>query len=89
MRRKGTPAWMQVVERRLEQAAEDARSRDGQDVLYAAKRRGPQPRWTECPGPATGHAYRTRVAERRLEQARSRPDAALPPASLQARTCKV
>ena len=27
MRREGTPAWMQVVERRLEQAAEDARSR--------------------------------------------------------------
>ena len=27
MRREGTPAWMQVVERRLERAAEDARSR--------------------------------------------------------------
>ena len=27
MRREGTPAWMQVVERRLEQAAEEARSR--------------------------------------------------------------
>ena len=27
MRREGTPAWMQVVERRREQAAEDARSR--------------------------------------------------------------
>ena len=30
MRREGTPAWMQVVERRLEQAAEDARSRPAQ-----------------------------------------------------------
>ena len=30
MRRKGTPAWMQVVERRLERAAEDARSRPAQ-----------------------------------------------------------
>ena len=27
MRREGTSAWMQAVERRLEQAAEDARSR--------------------------------------------------------------
>ena len=30
MRREDTPAWMQVVERRLEQAAEDARSRPAQ-----------------------------------------------------------
>ena len=30
MRREGTPAWMQVVERRLEQAAEEARSRPAQ-----------------------------------------------------------
>ena len=30
MRREGTPAWMQVVEQRLEQAAEDARSRPAQ-----------------------------------------------------------
>ena len=30
MRREGTPVWMQVVERRLEQAAEDARSRSAQ-----------------------------------------------------------
>ena len=30
MRREGTPAWMQVVERRREQAAEDARSRPAQ-----------------------------------------------------------
>ena len=70
--------------RRREQATEDARSRDGQEVLYAAR----------------GHAYSTQavesslkqaaeVAERRLEQAaedaRSRPDAALPSASMQAR----
>ena len=30
MRREGTPAWMQAVERRLEQAAEDAHSRPAQ-----------------------------------------------------------
>ena len=30
MRREGTPAWMQAVERRLEQAADDARSRPTQ-----------------------------------------------------------
>ena len=27
MRREGTPAWMQAVKRRLEQAAEEARNR--------------------------------------------------------------
>ena len=34
MRREGTPAWMQVVEPRLEQAAEDARSRPAQARLH-------------------------------------------------------
>ena len=35
MRREGTPAWMQVVERRLEQAAEEARSRPAQAGIQA------------------------------------------------------
>ena len=56
---------------------QEARSRDGQDVLYAAR----------------GHAYRMQVVERRREQAaedaRGRPDAALPPASAQASARRV
>ena len=38
MRREGTPAWMQVVERRREQAAEEARSRPAQARLHAGGR---------------------------------------------------
>ena len=37
MRREGTPAWMQVVERRLEQAAEEARSRPAQARLHGCR----------------------------------------------------
>ena len=33
MRREGTPVWMQVVERRRERAAEEARSRPAQARL--------------------------------------------------------
>ena len=46
MRREGTPAWMQVVERRLEQAAEDARSRPAQAGIQWFK--------PAIPPPATG-----------------------------------
>ena len=35
MRREDTPAWTQVVERRLEQAAEDARSRPAKAGIHA------------------------------------------------------
>ena len=61
-----------MVERRREQAAEDARSRDGQEVLYAAR----------------GQDARSRDGQdvlyaARGQEARSRPGgAALPPASL-------
>ena len=34
MRREGTPAWMQAVERRQEQAAEEARSRPAQAGIH-------------------------------------------------------
>ena len=40
MRREGTPAWMQAVERRLEQAAEDARSRPAQTGIQPARHSG-------------------------------------------------
>ena len=40
MRREGTPAWMQVVERRLEQAAEEARSRPARARTYSPRHSG-------------------------------------------------
>ena len=45
MRREGTPAWMQVVERRLEQAAEEARSRPDAAPVSASMQAGARKVW--------------------------------------------
>ena len=58
MRREGTPAWTQVVERRLEQAAEDARSRPAKAGIQEVEA-GERMDGRVCRMPAFG--YRVRV----------------------------
>ena len=71
----------------MRRGGQDARSRDGQDVLYAARGQDARSRdGQDVLYAARGHACMDAGGRRRREQAveeaRSRPDAALPPASL-------
>ena len=64
MRREGTPAWMQVVERRLEQVAEEVRSRPAKAGIPHCR-----DLCTRLQGCRVFDALSRAVAERRLEQA--------------------